>query len=168
MANCKVCNKRIDFDELDRSEKIGETIQEVDDKIIQIPQYGKFPYIRRGRWYWHVGCYPDKLPIKTDKKASSDLQVLKIEFNNLKEENSELKTQLGSATKTIDLTKGSTQSLMDENANLKKDMASIITAGKTMSDANAELNTENSQLKKKLEDYEKLREQLKSLGITEE
>ena len=89
MAKCKICNKRIDFDERDGSTVIGKVLKTVAGKLIKVPEYGKFAYIRRGRWYWHPECYPDKLNIKTlvdDEK----INAMAEELQKTLEENSKL------------------------------------------------------------------------------
>lgn len=85
MAKCKICNGRIDFDQRDRSVEIGSKLVTTDNVLIKVPEYGKFAYIRRGRWYWHPECYPDKLMIQMsesdvnfDEKLNATVDQLKI------------------------------------------------------------------------------------------
>ena len=101
MANCKVCNERIDFDRKDITAKIGESLIEIiDDKPITVPVYGKLPYIRRGRWYWHPQCYPDTISVVQSKldeniekelvSVQTTLQTTADELQKTLEENSVL------------------------------------------------------------------------------
>ena len=108
MVKCKVCNKRIDFDEKDKSVVLGENLKTVGEELIKIPEYGKFAYIRRGRWYWHPQCYPDNLGIS----------------NIIDEKSVEIKTkQIQSMEETLKATHDELQKTLEENSKLIDDVA---------------------------------------------
>lgn len=222
MANCKECGKRIDFDELNKDDQIGEDLQEVDDKIIKIPKFGKFPYIRRGRWFWHVECYPDKLP--KDRRTAEHVKVLQKQnaeitkaYDLVTEEQykltadytkaieagqrmfSEKNIYKDSLEKLREIRETESKQLLEKEMKLESNNTVLAVNMKTiktelsnfkkealakenllelnvnrlnkqidaLTDKNIELNEKIVDLKSQVEECDKLREQLKDLGLPE-
>lgn len=198
MANCKVCLKRIDFDEKDPSAQIGENIISVYDVLTKIPVYGKFAYIRRGRWYWHVECYPDKLSIGKYNQEEYDLALGKA-IDELREDSipkglhvktaEHLKIAEDLLTKTskerndfsdtLTIQEESIKRLVLEKEEVEKEKEEVKRKALDYRERariikddydrvgrdKVALSEENAKLKKDLEEFEKLKTQLETLGV---
>ena len=118
MAKCKVCNQKLDFDERDKSVNIGQFLKTVNDKLVKIPIHGKFAYVRRGRHYWHMACYPGKLT----EPQSTELLEAKAQLELFRDEKMAIHDEKLSLEKNLLLHKGENKRLSQELAAAKKEI----------------------------------------------
>lgn len=184
MANCKGCNKRIDFDEKDKSVILGETLGSLDNALLKTPVFGKYAYIRRGRHYWHIDCYPDTLKGLFDQDKFEE--ELSKAIDTLREDSSEDQNEIKVLKENFKIQEEAIKQLVLEKEELKKAASNhharariikedydrvgsekvvVMEKNKTLVEINMDQTEKIQNLEKDLVEFEKLKKQLKDLGI---